>query len=121
MKNKSILKILDLTVAQIKHLLNLSYQLKKNPQTTPPTSLTKKIILLLFQKESTRTRCSFEVAAHQLGLKTVFIGATGSQFGTKESVADSARVFGGYFDGIAFRGFKHSDAEVLAQYSRVPV
>ena len=76
---------------------------------------------LLFQKDSTRTRCAFEVGAMDQGAHTVYLGPSGSQFGKKESVADTARVLGRMFDGIQFRGYKQSDVEKLAKYAGIPV
>ena len=122
LQNRSFLKLLDFTGAEIKTFLKISHQLKKLKQQDKPHRYLKgKNIVLLFQKDSTRTRCSFEVAAHDLGMNAVYLGPTGSQFGVKESVADSAQVFGRFFDGIQFRGFRQSDVATLAQYSQVPV
>lgn len=75
----------------------------------------------MFQKDSTRTRCSFEVAAADLGASCTYIGPTGSNFGKKESVIDTAKVLGQIYDGIEFRGFKQSDVDALVKYSGIPV
>ena len=120
--NRSFCKILDFTTQELHFLLQLAHHVKNlKRNNTPHAYLPNKSIVLLFQKDSTRTRCSFEVAAHDLGMNTVYLGPTGSQFGVKESVVDSAKVFGRFFAGIEFRGFKQSDVEALAEHAGVPV
>ncbi len=120
--NKNFTKLIDYTSDEIKYLLDLSHDVKsKKKKNIPHRELEGKSVALLFQKDSTRTRCAFEVAAYDLGMKTVYLGPSGSQFGKKESVEDSAKVLGSMFDGIQFRGFKQSDVELLAEHSGVPV
>ncbi len=120
--NRSFTKLIDYTNDEINYLLDLSHEVKnKKKQNIPHRELDGKSVALLFQKDSTRTRCAFEVAAGDLGMKTVYLGPSGSQFGKKESVEDSAKVLGSMFDGIQFRGYKQSDVEELAKSSGVPV
>ena len=122
LKGKSFLKLIDLSTDEIKYLLKLAHQLKAQKNAGVNLKpLKNKSVVLLFQKDSTRTRCSFEVGAYELGMKAVYLGPSGSQFGKKESVKDSAKVLGRMFDGIEFRGFKQSDVELLSKYSGVPV
>ena len=122
MKNKSFLKLLDLTPQQISDLLALAADLKAKKKAGIPHRLCEgKNIVLLFEKDSTRTRCSFEVAAYDLGMGCTYLGPTGSQMGKKESIADTARVLGRMYDGIEYRGFGQSIVEEIAKYAGVPV
>ena len=122
MKNKSFLKLLDLTTAQIEGLLALAAELKAKKKAGIPHRLCEgKNVVLLFEKDSTRTRCAFEVAAYDLGMGCTYLGPTGSQMGKKESIADTARVLGRMYDGIEYRGFGQSIVEELAKFSGVPV
>ena len=122
LKNRSFLKLLDYTPAEIGQLLELAADLKtKKKAGIRHDQLRGKNIALIFEKTSTRTRCSFEVAAHDLGMGSTYLDPTGSQIGKKESIADTARVLGRMFDGIEFRGFLHENVEKLAKYSGVPV
>ena len=122
LKGRSFLKILDFEVGELQQLLHLSHNVKKQKKGFIKNKvLDGKTFALLFQKDSTRTRCAFEVAIKDLGGDTVFIGPSGSQFGKKESVEDTAKVLGRMFDGIAFRGFLQSDVEKLSACSNVPV
>ena len=122
MKNKSFLKLLDLTTDQIANLLALSADLKAKKKAGIPHKLCQgKNVVLLFEKDSTRTRCAFEVAAYDLGMGCTYLGPTGSQMGKKESIADTARVLGRMYDGIEYRGFGQEIVEELAAYAGVPV
>ena len=122
LKNKDFLKLLDLTPEEISYLLELAADLKAKKKAGIPHALCQgKNIALLFEKDSTRTRCAFEVAAHDLGMHVTYLDPTGSQIGKKESIADTARVLGRLYDGIEYRGFGQSIVEELAQYSDVPV
>ena len=122
LKNKDFLKLLDLTPEEISYLLELAADLKAKKKGGIPHALCQgKNIALLFEKDSTRTRCAFEVAGHDLGMGVTYLGPTGSQMGKKESIADTARVLSRMFDGIEYRGFGQSIVEELAQYSDVPV
>jgi len=122
LKGRSFLTLMDFDEAEIRFLLDLSKTLKaKRASGAPGHSLAGKNILLLFEKTSSRTRCSFELGALEEGARVTYIGPGDSQFGKKESVADSARVFGKYYHGIEYRGFAQSTAEALAKYSGVPV
>ena len=121
LKNKDFLKLLDLTPEEISYLLELAADLKAKKKAGIPHALCQgKNIALLFEKDSTRTRCAFEVAGHDLGMGVTYLGPTGSQMGKKESIADTARVLSRMFDGIEYRGFGQSIVEELAQYSDVP-
>jgi ornithine carbamoyltransferase len=120
--NRSFLKLLDFTPGEIEYLLNLAAELKKAKQTgTEQQRLKGKNIALIFEKDSTRTRCAFEVAAFDQGAQVSYIGSIGSQIGHKESMKDTARVLGRMYDGIEYRGFAQSVVEELAKYSGVPV
>ena len=122
LKNKSFLKLLDLTPAEIGGLLDLAADLKAKKKAGIPHRLCEgKNIVLLFEKDSTRTRCAFEVAGHDLGLGVTYLGPTGSQMGKKESIADTARVLGRMYDGIEYRGYGQTIVEDLAKYAGVPV
>ena len=122
LKGKSFLKLLDLTSEEITGLLELAAKLKAEKKAGVSHRLCEgKNIVLLFAKDSTRTRCSFEVAGHDLGMGVTYIGSSGSQMGKKESITDTARVLGRMFDGIEYRGFEQTIVEDLAKYSGVPV
>ena len=122
LKNKDLLKLLDFTPEEITYLLELAADLKTKKKAGIPHALCQgKNIALLFEKDSTRTRCAFEVAGHDLGMGVTYLGPTGSQMGKKESIADTARVLSRMFDGIEYRGFGQSIVEELAQYANVPV
>ena len=122
MKGNSFLKLLDLTPAQIGGLLDLAADLKAKKKAGIPHKLCEgKNIVLLFEKDSTRTRCAFEVAGHDLGMGVTYLGPTGSQMGKKESIADTARVLGRMYDGIEYRGYGQTIVEELAKYAGVPV
>ena len=122
LKGKSFLKQLDLTPEEIGELLTMAAKFKAEKKAGVSHRLCEgKNIVLLFAKDSTRTRCSFEVAGHDLGMGVTYIGSSGSQMGKKESIADTARVLGRMFDGIEYRGFEQTIVEDLAKYSGVPV
>ena len=122
LKNKSFLKLLDLTSEEIAGLLDLAADLKAKKKAGIPHKLHEgKNIVLLFEKYSTRTRCAFEVAGHDLGMGVTYLGPTGSQMGKKESIADTARVLGRMYDGIEYRGFGQEIVEDLAKYAGIPV
>ena len=119
---RSFLKLLDFTGGEVRGLLQLAASLKRAKMAgTEQQRLTGKNIALIFEKDSTRTRSGFEVAAHDQGAHVTYIGPTGSHIGHKESMKDTARVLGRFFDAIEYRGFKQSDAETLAAFSGVPV
>jgi len=120
--HKHFLKLLDFPPAEIEFLLDLAAELKwaKKSGTEEPI-LTGKNIALIFEKTSTRTRCAFEVAAYDQGAHVTYLGPTGSQIGTKESMKDTARVLGRMYDGIQYRGYGQELVETLAQYAGVPV
>ena len=122
LKGKSFLKLLDLTPEEINGLLELAADLKAKKKAGIPHKLHEgKNVALLFEKDSTRTRCAFEVAASDLGMGSTYLGPSGSQMGKKESIADTARVLGRMYDGIEYRGFAQTIVEDLAKYSGVPV
>lgn len=122
LKNRHLLTLLDYTTNEIQYLIDLAITLKQEKIAgIPHRECEGKNVVLLFQKDSTRTRCAFEVGAFDLGMNITYIGPTGSQMGKKESVMDTARVLGRMYDGIEFRGYLQSDVEILAQYSGVPV
>ena len=122
LKGKSFLKLLDFTPEEIRYFLDLAKKLKADKKNGCEKQTMKgKNIALIFEKTSTRTRCSFEVAAADQGAHTTYLGPTGSQIGVKESMKDTARVLGRMFDGIEYRGFGQSIVEELAAYSGVPV
>lgn len=119
---KNFLKLLDFTPEEITYLIDLSAELKeKKKKGIRHDVLTGKNIALIFEKNSTRTRCSFEVAAFDLGMHTTFLDPSASQIGKKESIADTARVLGRMYDGIEYRGFDQEIVEELAKYAGVPV
>ena len=120
--NKDFLTLLDFTPDEINYLLDLSSKLKKEKREGIAHQVLKgKNIVLLFEKDSTRTRCAFEVAGYDLGMNVTYLGPTGSQMGKKESIADTARVLSRMFDGIEYRGYDQSIVEEIAKYSSVPV
>lgn len=122
LKNRDFLKILDFSAEEIEYLLDLSAELKEKKKAGIPHKLCEgKNVALIFEKTSTRTRCSFEVAARDLGMGTTYLDPSGSQIGKKESTADTARVLSGIFDGIEYRGYGQSTVEELAEYASVPV
>ena len=122
LKGKSFLKLLDFTPAEIEGLIDLAAELKAKKKAGIPHKLHEgKNIVLLFEKDSTRTRCSFEVAGADLGMSVTYLGPSGSQMGKKESIADTARVLGRMYDGIEYRGFGQEIVENLAKYAGVPV
>ena len=122
LRNRNFLKLLDFTPEEIKYLLTLAADLKKAKYTgTEQPRLKGKNIALIFEKDSTRTRCSFEVAAHDQGAHVTYLGPSGSQIGKKESMKDTARVLGRMFDGIEYRGITQATVEELAEYAGVPV
>ncbi len=122
MKNRSFLKLLDFTPAEIETLIDLAAELKAKKKAGIPHRLCEgKNIALVFEKTSTRTRCAFEVAASDLGMSAVYLDPQGSQIGKKESIPDTARVLGRMFDGIEYRGFGQEIVEALAEYAGVPV
>ncbi len=122
LKGRSFLKLLDYSPEEIGQLLDLAAELKAKKKAGIPHRLCEgKNIALIFEKTSTRTRCSFEVAASDLGMHPVYLDPKGSQIGKKESIADTARVLGRMFDGIEYRGFEQARVEKLAHYAGVPV
>ncbi len=119
---RSFLTLLDFTPEEITYLLDLSAHLKEEKKRgIPHRHLEGKNVALIFEKDSTRTRCAFEVAAFDLGMHATYLGPTGSQMGKKETVKDTARVLGRMYDGIEYRGFKQETVEILAAFSGVPV
>ncbi|NRT34936.1 ornithine carbamoyltransferase [Clostridium beijerinckii] len=122
LRGRSFLKLLDFKPEEIRYLLDLSKELKTLKRTgTLHDKLKGKNIVLLFEKTSTRTRCSFEVAGRDLGMGVTYLDSAGSQMGKKESIADTARVLGRMYDGIEYRGFSQEIVEELAKYAGVPV
>lgn len=122
LRNRNFLKLLDFTPQEIKFLLELSADLKKAKYAgTEQARLTGKNIALIFEKDSTRTRCAFETAAYDQGARVTYLGPSGSQIGKKESMKDTARVLGRMYDGIEYRGFGQDIVEELGKYAGVPV
>lgn len=122
LRGRSFLKLLDFTTDEIRYLLNLSKNFKDMKRAgIPHRYLEGKNIVLLFEKTSTRTRCSFEVAGYDLGMGVTYLDPNSSQMGHKESIEDTARVLGRMYDGIEYRGFSQELVETLAEYSGVPV
>lgn len=124
LKGRSLDSLLNFTTDEVRYLIDLSIDLKKSKYQGLHTNnrpLIGKNIVILFQKDSTRTRCSFEVAASDLGAGVTYLGPSGSNFGKKESIEDTAKVLGRFYDGIEFRGFNQSDVDALVKYSNVPV
>ena len=109
LKGRNFLTLKDFTPEEITYLIDLSAEVKE------------KNVALIFEKDSTRTRCAFEVAAHDMGMGSTYLGPTGSQMGKKESIEDTARVLGRMYDGIEYRGFGQDIVEELAKYAGVPV
>lgn len=121
-KGRHFLKLLDYTPEEILYLLDLAAELKeKKKKGIPVDVLRGKNVALIFEKTSTRTRCAFEVAAHDLGMGTTYLDPSGSQIGAKESIADTARVLGRMYEGIEYRGFGQEIVEELAHHAGVPV
>ena len=122
LRGRDFLKLLDFTPEEITYLLDLAADLKdKKKKGIPVDHHRGKNVALIFEKTSTRTRCAFEVGAHDLGMGTTYLEPMSSQIGKKESIADTARVLAGMFDGIEYRGFEQEIVETLAYYSKVPV
>ena len=122
LRNRDFLKLLDYSSDEIRYLLDLAKDFKeKKHNHIPHKYLEGKNIAIIFEKDSTRTRCSFEVAAYDLGMHVTYLGPTGSQMGKKESIEDTARVLCRMYDGIEYRGFDQTIVETLAKYSSVPV
>jgi len=122
LKGRDFLKLLDYTPEEMEYLLDLAADLKeKKRKGIPVDTLRGKNVALIFEKTSTRTRCSFEVAAHDLGMGTTYLEPSGSQIGKKESIADTARVLGRMYEGIEYRGFGQEIVEELARHAEVPV
>ena len=122
LKGKDFLKLLDFTPDEIEGLLDLAADFKEKKKAGIPHDICRgKNVALIFEKTSTRTRCSFEVAAHEWGMGTTYLDPTGSQIGKKESIADTARVLSRMYDGIEYRGYGQEIVEQLAEYSSVPV
>lgn len=122
LKNRSFLTLMDFSQKEIYYFLYLAQELKKNKYTgNEKQRLRGKNIALIFEKDSTRTRCAFEIAAADQGAHTTYLGPSGSQMGKKESIEDTARVLGRMYDGIEYRGYSQTTVETLAKYSGVPV
>ena len=122
LKGRNFLTLKDFTPEEIQYLLDLSADLKDKKKKGIPVDIHKgKNVALIFEKTSTRTRCAFEVAAHDLGMGTTYLDPTGSQIGKKESIADTARVLGRMYEGIEYRGYGQAIVEELAKYAGVPV
>ncbi len=121
-KGKNFLTLLDFNKDEIQELLNISAKLKaKKKAGIEYAPLKGKNVVLLFEKDSTRTRCAFQVGANDLGMNVTYLGPTGSQMGKKETIKDTARVLGRMYDGIEYRGYKQETVEILGKYSGVPV
>ena len=122
LKGRNFLTLLDFTPAEIQYLLDLAADFKAKKKAGIPHRVHEgKNIVILFAKDSTRTRCAFEVAGHDLGMGVTYLGPSGSQMSKKESIADTARVLGRMYDGIEYRGYEQTIVEDLAKYSGVPV
>ncbi len=122
LKGRDFLKLLDYTPEEINYLIDLAAEFKAKKKAGIPHRIHEgKNIVLIFEKDSTRTRCAFEVAAADLGMGSTYLGPTGSQIGKKESIADTARVLASMYDGIEYRGFGQAIVEELAAQSKVPV
>ena len=130
LKGRDFLKLLDFSAEEIAYLVDLAGELKAYKRKGTPVSAETQAVLdsvkgknvaLIFEKTSTRTRCAFEVAAHDLGMGSTYLDPSSSQIGKKESTADTARVLAGMFDGIEYRGYGQEIVEELAKYSKVPV
>lgn len=122
LRGRNFLKLLDFTPEEISYMLDVAADFKdKKKKGIPVDKLRGKNVALIFEKTSTRTRCAFEVAAHDLGMGTTYLDPSGSQIGKKESIADTARVLGRMYEGIEYRGFGQEIVEELAKYAGVPV
>ena len=122
LKGRDFLTLKDFTAEEILYLLDLAADLKARKKHGIPVDILRgKNVALIFEKTSTRTRCSFEVAAHDLGMGTTYLDPSASQIGKKESIEDTARVLGRMFEGIEYRGYGQEIVEELAKYSEVPV
>ena len=122
LRGRDFLKLLDYSSDEIRYLLDLAKDFKtKKEHREPHKFLEGQNIAIIFEKDSTRTRCSFEVAAYDLGMHVTYLGPTGSQMGKKESIEDTARVLCRIYDAIEYRGFDQTIVETLAKYSSVPV
>ena len=122
LKGRNFLKLLDFSASEIVYLVDLAQRLKKDKKEGREVrTLCGKNVVLLFEKDSTRTRCAFEVGAYDQGAHVTYIGPTGSQVGKKESIEDSARVLGRMYDGIEYRGYGQQIVETLGRYAGVPV
>lgn len=122
LKGRSLLTLMDFTPEEIRYLLDLAHDLKGKKRSGYSNYLLKgKNVVLLFEKTSTRTRCAFEVAALDEGAHVTFLDSASSQMGKKESLEDTAKVLGRFYDGIEYRGYKQEAVEQLAKYSGVPV
>lgn len=122
LKGRSLLTLMDFSKEEINYLIDLAKQMKNDKKEGVEWKrIGGKNIVLLFEKDSTRTRCAFEVAAHDQGVNVTYLGPTGSQMGKKESIKDTARVLGRMYDGIEYRGYGQEIVETLAKYSGVPV
>ena len=122
LKGKSFLKLLDFTTEELQYLLNLAKKLKEDKKNgTEKKTMTGKNIALIFEKTSTRTRCAFEVGAYDQGANVTYIGPSVSQIGNKESMEDTAKVLGRFYDGIEYRGYGQDLVETLSKHSGVPV
>ncbi|AEO08714.1 ornithine carbamoyltransferase subunit I [Buchnera aphidicola str. Ak (Acyrthosiphon kondoi)] len=119
---RDFLRLLDFTYLELKNIIILAQKLKKNKKNKKEIALLKKKnIALIFEKESTRTRCAFEVAAFDQGANVTYLGPGSTHLGTKESIEDTAKILGRLYDGIQYRGHNHSTIEILAKHSKVPV
>ena len=122
LKGRNFLTLKDYTPEEIIYLLDLAAELKEKKKKGIPVDIHRgKNVALIFEKTSTRTRCAFEVAAHDLGMGTTYLDPSGSQIGKKESIADTARVLSGMYEGIEYRGFGQEIVEELARFAHVPV
>ena len=122
LKNRDFLTLKDFSAEEIEYMINLAGKLKKMKKNGEPMDVLKgKNVVLIFEKTSTRTRCSFEVAAYDLGMHATYLDPSCSQIGKKESIADTARVLGRMYDGIEYRGFEQTIVEELAKYADVPI
>ena len=122
LRGKDFLKLLDFSTEEIEYLLDSAFKLKEMKRSRIPHEYLKgRQVALIFEKDSTRTRCAFEVGAKDLGMGVTYLGPTGSQLGKKETIADTARVLASMYDGIEYRGFEQTIVQELADYSKVPV
>ena len=120
LRNRNFITLKDFSKKEILYLLDLAHNLKKAKYTgNEQQKLKGKNIALIFEKSSTRTRCAFEVAAYDQGASITYLGLVGSHMGKKESMEDTAKVLGRYYDGIEFRGFKQESVDILGKYSGV--